>query len=59
VHTVLKDLFLLATEERPTRISELIPSPLPETIGVQDAAGPGMDGVHFVPLYDGSIMPML
>jgi hypothetical protein len=61
VHTILQDFCLLATDrnERPTRIAELIPSSLPATIGAQDAAGPGMGGVHFPPLPDGSILPML
>jgi hypothetical protein len=61
VHTILEDFCLLVTDlkERLTRIAELIPSSLPTTIGVQDAAGPGMGGVKFVPLSDGSILQML
>jgi hypothetical protein len=27
--------------------------------GAQDAARPGMDGVHFSPLADGNVLPML
>jgi hypothetical protein len=45
--------------ERPTRVAELIPSAIPATVGAQDAAGPGMGGVNFVPLPNGSIQPML
>jgi hypothetical protein len=41
------------------RIAKLIPSTILATLGAQDAAGPGMGGVHFVPLPDGSIQPML
>jgi hypothetical protein len=61
VHTILKDFGDLASDlgERPTRIAELIPSAIPATMGAQDAAGPAMGGVHFVPLPDGSIQPML
>jgi hypothetical protein len=61
VHTILKDFRLLATDlkERLTRISELIPSSLSATIRAQGDVGPGMDGVHFVPLPGRSILPML
>jgi hypothetical protein len=61
VHTILKDFRLMATDlkDRTTRIVELLPSSFPETIGAQDAAGPGMGGVHFTPMPDGSILPML
>jgi hypothetical protein len=61
VHTILKDFGDLALDlgERPTRIAELIHSAIPATLGAQDAASPGMDGVHFVPLPDGSIQPMI
>jgi hypothetical protein len=61
VRTVLEDFGDLATDlrERPTRIAELILSTIPATLGAQDAAGPGMGGVHFVPLPHGSIQPIL
>jgi hypothetical protein len=61
VHAVLRDFRALATElqSRPTRISELVPSLTPATMGAQDAAGKGMGGVHFVPMPDGSIAPLL
>jgi hypothetical protein len=61
VHTILEDFRLLATElkDRLTRIAELFPSSFPATIGAQDIAGPGMGGVHFVPMPDGSILPIL
>jgi hypothetical protein len=60
VHTILNDSGDLASDlrERPTCIAELVPSVIPATLGAQDAAGPGMGGVHFVPLPDGSIQPM-
>jgi hypothetical protein len=61
VHAILDDFRLLATDlkDRPTCIVELIPSSFPATIVAQDAAGPGMFGVHFVPMPDGYILPML
>jgi hypothetical protein len=61
VHTILKDFGDLATDlrERPTRIAELIPSTIPATLGAQDVVGPGMGGVHFFPLSDVPIQPML
>jgi hypothetical protein len=61
VHAVLRDFRALATElqSRPTRISELVPSMTPATMGAQDAAGKGMGVVHFVPMPDGSIAPLL
>ena len=40
------------------RIAELIPDPVPATIGACDTAGPGMGGIHFVPSPDGSITPL-
>ena len=33
----------------PTRIAELIPDPIPATLGACDAAGMGMGGIHFIP----------
>jgi hypothetical protein len=61
VHTILRDFRLLATylKERPTRISELVPSIVPATIGAQDATGNDMVGIHFVPLPDGVTPPAL
>jgi hypothetical protein len=61
VHGALGDFRWLASdlERRPTRIVELIPTRQPATIGAQDAAGSGMGGVHFVPLPDGTIQPLL
>jgi hypothetical protein len=61
VHAVLRDFRALATElqSRPTRILELVPSMTPATMGAQDAAGKGMGGVHFVPMPDGSITPLM
>jgi hypothetical protein len=61
VHTILKDFGDLASDlgELPMHIAELIPSAILETLGAQDAAGPGMGDIHFVPLPEGSIQPML
>jgi hypothetical protein len=61
VHAILQDFRSLARDlkNRPTRIAELIPANTPATIGAQDAAGTGMGGVHFVPLPDGTIAPLL
>jgi hypothetical protein len=52
IHAVLKYFFWLATymTRRPTWISKLIPANLPATLGVQDASGHGMGGVHVVTL---------
>jgi hypothetical protein len=61
VHSVLQDFRWLATDmvRRPTRISELIPSRLPATLGAQDASGIGMGGDHFVTLPNGRVQPLL
>jgi hypothetical protein len=61
VHGVFSDFHWLASdlERRPACIAELIPTRQPVTIGTQDAAGSGMGGVHFVPLPDGTIQPLL
>jgi hypothetical protein len=61
VHTILQDFCSLATDlkNRPTHIAELIPAATPATISAQDAAGTGMGAVHFVPLPDCSITPLL
>jgi hypothetical protein len=61
VHSVLQDFRWLATDMvwRPTRIAELIPSRLPATLGTQYASGIGMGGVHFVPLPNGRVQPLL
>jgi hypothetical protein len=61
VHAMLRDFPALTTvlQSRSTRISELVPSMTPATMGAQDAAGKGMGGVHLVPSPDGSIAPLL
>jgi hypothetical protein len=61
VHDVLKDFHWLASDLawRPTRISELIPTRQPATLGAQDAVGPGMGGVHFNPVSDVTITLLL
>jgi hypothetical protein len=61
VHSVLKDFRWFTTDmgRRPTGIAELIPARLPATLGAQDDYGIGMDGVHFVPLPNGNIQPLL
>jgi hypothetical protein len=61
MHLVLAYFQWIATDltRRPTRIAEIIPKEKPGTLGAQDAATMGMDGVHFVPQLDGSTQPML
>jgi hypothetical protein len=61
VHAILQDFRSLARDlqNRPTCIAELILADTPSTIGAQDAAGTGMGGVHFVPLPDGTIAPLM
>jgi hypothetical protein len=61
VHSVLHDFRGLARDlaRRPTRIAELVPAPLPATLGAQDVAGQGMGGVHFIPLPQGDVQPLL
>ena len=61
LHGFLQDFRWLAGDlaSRPTCIAELIPDRLPHTEGACDAAGIGMGGVHFVPLRDGSEVPLL
>jgi hypothetical protein len=56
VHTILWDFRFLATDlkESPAHIAELIPSAFSATIGYHDTIGKGMDGIHFVPLPDGT-----
>jgi hypothetical protein len=38
---------------------EIIPSATPEIMGAENAAAAGMVGVHFIPLSDGSIQPLV
>jgi hypothetical protein len=61
VHSVIQDFCWLATgmARRPTRIAELIPARHPATLGGQDASGLGMGGVHFAPLPNGKVQPLL
>jgi hypothetical protein len=61
VHDILGDFrwFAQDLQRRPTQIAEIIPASEPATLGAQNAAGMGMGGVHFVPLPDGSIQPLL
>jgi hypothetical protein len=61
VHDTLGDFRWLAKDlqRRPTRIAEIIPASEPATLGAQDAAETGMGGVHFIPLPDGFIQPLL
>ena len=61
LHGFLEDFRLLVTNvaTRLTGIAELVPYPVPATIGACDAAGTGMGGIHFVPTPDGSITPLL
>jgi hypothetical protein len=61
VHAILKDFQWLAQDlaRRPTRLAELVPADTPSTLGAHDAAATGMGGVHFVPLPDGTVEPLL
>ena len=60
VHDFLKDFRWLARDlaSRPTRMGELVPNSIPDTVGACDAAGTGMGGVHFVPDATG-VTPLL
>jgi hypothetical protein len=57
----MRDLRWLALDlvQRPTQISEIIPTIQPATVGSQDTATPSMGGVHLVPLWNGTIQPLL
>jgi hypothetical protein len=57
VHKVVADFWWLALDlaQRPKRILEVVPSIVPRTMGAQDAAKPGIGGVHFIPLLGGTI----
>lgn len=61
VHAILKDFQWLAQDlaRRPTRLAELVPADMPSALGAHDAAATGMGGVHFVPLPDGTVEPLL
>jgi hypothetical protein len=61
VDSMIQDFRWLATDmmRRPTTIAELIPARLPAALGGQDASGVGMGGVHFVPLPNGQVQPLL
>jgi hypothetical protein len=61
VRAILADFRLLARDlaTRPTRLAELVPTDTPSTLGAHDAAAAGMSGVHFVPLDDGTVEPIL
>ena len=61
VHGCLEDFWCLAQNiaSRPTQIAELIPDPIPATLGACDAAGMGMGGIHFITEADRSVIPIL
>jgi hypothetical protein len=61
VHAILKDFRLLAQDlaTRPTRLAVLVPADRPSTLGAHDAAASGMGGIHFFPMGDGSVDPIL
>jgi hypothetical protein len=61
VHAVPRDFRWLASdlEWLTTRITEVIPTRQPATLGAHDVAALGMGGVQFIPLPDGSIQPLL
>ena len=61
VQDFLEDFRYLAKDiaSRPTRIAELVPADIPDTIGACDAAGTGMGGVHFFVNDKGEMVPLL
>jgi hypothetical protein len=61
VHAILADFRRLAQDlaTRPTRLAELVPTDTPSTSGAHDTAAAGMGDMHFFPLEDGTIKPLL
>jgi hypothetical protein len=61
VHAILADFRHLARDlaTRPTRLAELVATDTPSTLGYHDAVAAGMGGVHFLPLDDGTVEPIL
>ena len=61
VQDFLEDFRYLAKDiaSRPTRIAELVPVDIPDTIGACDAAGTGMGGAHFFVDDKGEMVPLL
>ena len=61
MHGFLEDFRSLARDiaSRPTCIAELIPDPIPATLGAYDAAGMSIGGIHFIPDVSGSVVPVL
>jgi hypothetical protein len=60
-HDLLQDFCWLVDDvgQRPTAIDELVPDQLPYTHGACDASKKGLGGVHFVPLPNGQLLPLL
>eukprot|EP00536_Pseudo-nitzschia_multiseries_P017358 jgi/Psemu1/50546/gm1.50546_g len=61
IHSFLRDFQWLANDlsNCPTAIAELVPDTFPATLRACDASGAGMGGIHFVPLPDGKIQPIM
>jgi hypothetical protein len=60
-HAFLQDFHWLVEDvgSCPTAIDELVPDGIPSTQGACDASKKGLGGVHFVPLPNGDIKPLL
>jgi hypothetical protein len=60
-HAFLQDLHWLVEDMGglPTTIDELVPNRVPSTQGACDASKKGLGGVHFVPLPNGDLNPLL
>ena len=61
MHGFLEEFRSLARDipSRPTRIAELMPGPIPDTLGACNAAGMDMGGIHFIPDIRSSVIPVL
>jgi hypothetical protein len=60
-HAFLLDFHWLAEDvgSHPTAIDKIVPDGLPSTQGACDASKKGLGGVHFVPLPNGDLKPIL
>jgi hypothetical protein len=60
-HAILKYFRWLAQDlaNRSMRLAELVLVDTPSTLGAHNALALGMDGVHFVPLEDGTVEPLM
>jgi hypothetical protein len=60
-HAFLQDFHWLAEDvgARPTAIGELVPDEIPSTQGAYNASKKSLGGMHFVPLPNGHLLPLL